>query len=138
MCESEPEKIVKLVIGLDEHYNFMNFADPAMPTRLKLDLTERCLLVFTLSDQLINAGWSFQRRPIEIDRDYGVNFSSFVWVPYGIDGEDSPRSRFKIIYECARMGEYTYSLLMMDSHGQLINLDPVIENGTGHIESSKA
>ena len=134
MSYSEPDKIIELVIGLDEHYNFMNFVDPAQPTRLKLDLTERSLLVFTLSNQLINAGWTFQGRPIEIDRDYGVNFSSFVWIPYGIDGDTSPRSRFKIIYECARMGEYTYSLLLTDSHGQHITLDPVIENGTGHID----
>jgi hypothetical protein len=133
MSEIEPDNIVEVVIGLDESYNFMNFVDPTRPTRLRMDLTERSLLVFTLSDQLIKAGWTFQRRPIEIDRDFGVNFSSFVWVPYGIDGDDAPRSRFKIIYECARMGEYTYSLLMMDAHGQLIDLDPVFENGTGHV-----
>lgn len=138
MSEPQPEKIVELVIGLDENYNFMNFADPAQPTRLRLDLTERCLLVFTLSDQLINAGWAFQRRPIEIDRDYGVNFSSFVWVQHSVGGVDAVRSCFKIIYECARLGEYTYSLFMIDSHGQLITLDPVIDNGTGHIEARKA
>lgn len=134
MSYSEPDKIIEVVIGLDEHYNFMNFIDPAQPTRLRMNLTERSLLVFTLSNQLINAGWSFQSRPIEIDRDYGANFSSFVWIPYGIDGGDSPHSRFKIIYECERMGEYTYSLLMNDSHGQHITLDPVIDNGTGHID----
>lgn len=134
MSYSEPDKIVEMVLGLDGNYNFMNYADPDQPKRLRLDLTERCLIVFTLSNQLVNAGWAFQSRPIEIDRDYGVNFSSFVWMPHEVDGGDAPRSRFKIVYECARMGEYTYSLLMVDSHGQRITLDPVIENGTGHIE----
>lgn len=134
MSYSEPDTVVELVIGLDEHYNFVNLIDPAEPTRLRLDLKERSLLVFTLSDQLVNAGWVFQSRPIEIDRDYGANFSSFVWLPNTVGGAEVPRSRFKIIYECARMGEYTYSLLMLDSHGQHITLDPVIENGTGHID----
>lgn len=133
MTEPTPAKVVELVIGLDERYTFMNFADPAQPTRLRLNLSERCELVFTLSDQLINAGWSFQRRPIEVARDFGVNFSSYVWMPHSIDGGDlAPRSRFKIIYECARMGEYSYTLFMLDSHGQKIDLDPDIENGTGH------
>lgn len=134
MTEPTPGKVVELVIGLDERYNFMNFVDPRRPKRLFLDLSERCELVFTLSDQLINAGWSFQRRPIEIQRDFGVNFSSYVWVPYSIDGGDlAPRSRFKVIYEDQRMGEYTYTLLMMDSHGQKIDLDPDIENGVGRV-----
>lgn len=134
MTESTPEKAVEIVLGLDEHYCFMNFIDPLRPKRLLLDLSERCELMFTLSDQLINAGWSFQRRPIEIQRDFGVNFSSYVWMPYSIDGGDlAHRSRFKIIYEDQRMGEYTYSLLMVDSRGQRICLDPDIENGVGHV-----
>lgn len=138
MSYIEPENIVEVVIGLDQNYNFMNFIDPAEPTRLRMDLKERSLLVFTLSDQLINAGWAFQSRPIEIDRDYGANFSSFVWLANTVGGAEAVRSSFKIIYECARMGEYTYSLLMVDAHGQHITLDPVIDNGTGHIESGKA
>ena len=134
MTEPVPEKVVEIVLGLDERYCFMNFIDPQRPRRLLLDLSERCELVFTLSDQLINAGWSFQRRPIEIQRDFGVNFSSYVWMPYSIDGGDpAHRSRFKIIYEDQRMGEYTYSLLMLDPRGQRICLDPDIENGAGHI-----
>lgn len=134
MTEPVPSKVVQLVIGLDDRYNFMNVIDPLRPTRLLLDLSERCELVFTLSDKLINAGWKFQARPIEIDRDYGVNFSSYVWVPYSIDGGDpAPRTRFKIIYEDLRMGTYSYSLFMTDSHGQRIDLDPDVENGTGVI-----
>ena len=133
MAEKLPEKIVELVIGFDERFNFVNYADPDNPVPLRLDLTERCELVFRLSDQLINAGWVFQRRPIEIDRDYGVNFSSFVWVPFDFDDRQHERVQFKMIYECARMGEYTYSLFMMDSMGQLIDLDPVFDNGTGRI-----
>jgi hypothetical protein len=134
MTEPVPSKIVQLVIGLDDRYNFMNVFDPARPTRLQLDLSERCELVFTLSDKLINAGWKFQARPIEIARDFGVNFSSYVWVPYSIDGGDpSPRTRFKIIYEDQRMGTYSYSLFMTDSHEQKICLDPDVENGTGTI-----
>jgi hypothetical protein len=134
MTEPVPSKVVQLVIGLDDRYNFMNVIDPLRPKRLLLDLSERCELVFTLSDQLINAGWKFQARPIEIDRDYGVNFSSYVWVQYSIDGGDpSPRTQFKIIYEDQRMGTYSYSLFMTDSHGQKIDLDPDVENGTGII-----
>lgn len=134
MTEPVPSKVVELVIGLDDRYNFMNVIDPLRPKRLLLDLSERCELVFTLCDDLINAGWKFQPRPIEIDRDYGVNFSSYVWLPYSIDGGDpSPRTRFKIIYEDQRMGTYTYSLFMTDSHGQKIDLDPDVENGTGTI-----
>ena len=134
MTEPTPSKVVELVIGLDDNFNFMNFLHPERPTRLSLDLSERCELVFTLSDQLINAGWKFQRRPIEFDRDYGVNFSSFVWIPYSIDGGDPlPRARFKAIYEDARMGEYTYSLFLLDGHDQKIDLDPDIDNGIGHV-----
>lgn len=133
MSQILPEKIVELVVGFDERFNFVNVANPDQPVPLRMDLTERCELVFRLSDQLIKAGWVFQRRPIEIDRDYGINFSSFVWVPFDFDGTKHAHVQFKIIYECARMGEYTYSLLMMDSIGQMINLDPVFDNGTGQI-----
>lgn len=133
MSQILPEKIVELVIGFDERFNFVNVANPDRPVPLRMDLTERCELVFRLSDQLIKAGWIFQRRPIEIDRDYGINFSSFVWVPFDFEGAKHAHVQFKIIYECARMGEYTYSLLMMDSIGQMINLDPVFDNGTGQI-----
>lgn len=134
MTEPSLGKVVEIVLGLDERYSFMNFIDPLRPKRLLLDLSDRCELVFTLIDQLINAGWSFQRRPIEIQRDFGVNFSSYVWMPYSIEGGDlAHRSRFKIIYEDQRMGEYTYSLLMLDSRGQRICLDPDIENGAGHV-----
>ncbi len=134
MTEPVPSKVVELVIGLDERFNFMNFKDPLRPNRLLLDLSERCELVFTLSDQLINAGWNFQTRPIEIARDFGVNFSSYVFVPYSIDGGDPvPHTRFKIIYEDVRMGTYSYSLYMTDSHGQKIDLDPDVENGTGRV-----
>jgi hypothetical protein len=133
MTEPTPDKVVELVIGLDPNFNFMNFYDPEAPTRLNLDLNERCELVFTLSDQLINAGWTFQSRPIEIARDFGVNFSSYVWLPWEHEGEPAPRSRFKIIYECARMGIYSYSLFMLDGQKQKIDLDPDIENGAGHV-----
>ena len=132
MTEPTPQKVVDLVIGLDENFNFMNYADPAKPTRLTMDLSERSLMVFTLSDQLIKAGWTFQRRPIEIQRDYGVNFSSYAWMEHHYEGKPAPFTRFKIIYECARMGIYTYSLMMSDSHGQKIDLDPDVENGMGH------
>jgi hypothetical protein len=133
MTEPKPGKVVEIVLGLDERYCFMNFADPDRPRPLFLDLSERCSLVFTLSDQLISAGWRFQRRPIEVQRDFGVNFSSYVWLPYSIDGgELAHRSRFKIIYEDQRIGMYTYSLLMVDPHGQRICLDPDIDNGAGH------
>ena len=133
MTEPTPDKVVELVIGIDDQFNFMNFVDRSNPTRLNLDLSERCELVFTLSDELLRVGWSFQSRPIEIARDFGVNFSSYVWIPHEYQGELMPHSRFKIIYECARMGIYTYSLFMLDGHKQKIDLDPDIENGAGRV-----
>jgi hypothetical protein len=117
---------------LDSNFNFVNVADPANPTRLKLDLSERCELVFTLSDQLVRAGWLFQERPIGFVDDYGVNFSSYIWVDHEFEGQLVPRTSFKIIFECLRMGIYTYSLFMTDSFGQNLDLDPKIENGAGH------
>ncbi len=133
--EPVPHKVVFVVVGMDENYCFMNVADPENPERLTLDLQERCELVFTLSDTLIEAGWTFQARPITIERDFGVNFSSYVWVPYTLPGEDEPsrHTRFKIIYECKRMGVYEYSLLMQDRFGQQINLDPDVDNGIGQV-----
>lgn len=134
MTEPTPRKVVELVIGFDDKFNFMNFADPEKPTRLKLDLSERCELVFLLSDQLVKAGWTFERRPIKIADDYGVNFSSYVWVTEWPGRPAIPeRTCFKIIYECARMGVYTYSLFMRDGHGQRIDLDPDVENGAGRV-----
>ena len=133
MTEPTPDKVVELVIGLDDRFNFMNYFNQDKPTRLNLDLSERCELVFTLSDQLLDAGWTFQNRPIEIARDFGVNFSSYVWVPYDFQGVILPRARFKIIYECARMGIYSYSLFMLDGHMQKVDLDPDIENGAGRV-----
>lgn len=133
MTEPTPTRIVELVIGIDDNLNFMNVVDPANPTRLSLDLSQRCELVFTLSDQLVSAGWTFQRVPIAINNDFGVNFSSYVWVANSFNHEVAPYTCFKIIYECNRIGEYTYSLFMTDSHGQHIDLDPKIENGTGTV-----
>ena len=133
MSDKEPKRIIEFVVGLDDRFNFVNVLDPAKPTPLRTQLTERSLLVFTLSDQLIKAGWIFQGRPIEVDRDYGVNFSSFVWVEHSCDDKPAPRSSFKMIYECARLGEYTYSLFLQDSMGQKLTLDPVFDNGTGHV-----
>lgn len=131
MTEPTPTRVVNLVVGITDTYNFMNVLNPAEPSPLSLDLSERCELIFTLSDTLINAGWTFQGRPITIKDDYGVNFSSYVWVTHSIGGEPAPHTRFKIIYECTRIGEYTYSLFMTDSSGQGIDLDPKITNGTG-------
>jgi hypothetical protein len=113
--------------------NFMNVLDPENPIPLALDLSSRCELVFRLSDSLIDAGWTFQRRPIVIKDDFGVNFSSYVWVTEWFGAQLPPRSCFKIIYECVRMGEYEYSLFMADSLDQQITLDPKITNGTGKV-----
>lgn len=128
-----PTKVVEIVLGLDGQFNFVNVVDPAHPVRLTLDLTERCELVFTLSDQLLAAGWAFQPRPIEFYDDFGVNFSSYYWVSHTFEGAPAAHSSFKIIYECIRMGIYTYSLYMRNGHGQYIDLDPKIENGAGTI-----
>lgn len=134
MTEPTPRKVVELVIGLDDKFNFMNFADKNNPTRLRLDLSERCELVFVLSDQLVKAGWTFQRRPIKVADDYGVNFSSYVWVTeWPGRATYAERTCFKIIYECARMGVYTYSLYMLDGLEQKIDLDPDVENGAGRV-----
>ncbi|PZR34155.1 MAG: hypothetical protein DI526_11215 [Caulobacter segnis] len=135
MTEHRPMKIVEIVIGIEgPRYNFLNYADPTDPKRLKLDLSERCELFFRYTDELMNEGWRFQARPIRIADDYGVNFSSYMWVDVLPDETElPPRSAFKIIYECNRMGIYTYSLFMLDPLGQKIDLDPDIENGTGRI-----
>lgn len=134
MTEPTPTTFVEIVIGINhcDNFNFMNVRDPANPVPLRLDLTERCELFFRLSDELIASGWKFQSRPIKVDNDYGVNFSSYLWVTTGPSGEALPaHTGFKIIYECARMGIYTYSLFMLDSLLQKITLDPDVENGTG-------
>ncbi|WP_165187038.1 hypothetical protein [Caulobacter soli] len=133
MTEPTPTKVVPLVIGITDGYNFMNVADPDNPTRLSLDLSERCVIVFRLSDTLVANGWTFQSLPFEVRNDYGINFSSYFWVPNVVGDEIYPYTQFKVIYECARMGIYDYSLFMTDSHGQSIDLDPKIENGTGRI-----
>jgi hypothetical protein len=101
MTEPTPVRVVELVVGITDNYNFMNVVDPANPTPLSLDLRERSELIFTLSDTLINAGWTFQRRPIVVKDDYGVNFSSFVWIPHCVTPNDppAPSTSFKIIYE---------------------------------------
>lgn len=136
MTEPTPTKIVPIVIGIDHMhgFNFLNYADPHNPVPLRLDLSERCELFFSLSDSLIQAGWKFQRRPIKVDDDYGVNFSSYMWVTEGLAKKTYPEhTAFKIIYECARMGIYTYSLFMLDALQQRIDLDPDVENGAGHL-----
>lgn len=133
MTEPTPTKVVQLVIGIADGFNFMNMIDPANPVRLTLDLSERCDLVFTLSDPLVRAGWTFQRLPILVRNDYGVNFSSYIWLDNIVDHKRMPSTKFKLVYECRRMGEYAYSLFMTDSHGQSIDLDPKIENGAGRI-----
>lgn len=131
--EDVPTIVKELVIGLVDDFNFMNVADPDNPIRLALDLSERCELVFTLSYDMVKAGWTFQRLPIEIRNDYGVNFSSYVWVENLLGDVSYGRTRFKIIYECCRMGEYEYTLYMNDRFGQSIALDPKIENGAGRV-----
>ena len=131
--ETPPTKTVDLVIGFDSDFNFMNFLQPDAPVRLALDLSERCELVFRLRDQMVLLGWTFQRLPIQMRNDYGTNFSSYVWLDNVIDGVSYEHTRFKIIYECARMGEYEYTLFMSDAHGQDIALDPKISNGAGRV-----
>lgn len=133
MKEPTPTRVVELVVGIADNLNFMNVLDPENPTPLSMDLSQRCELVFRLSDTLVDAGWKFQRRPISIKDDFGLNFSSYVWVTQWLGSPLPPRSCFKIIYECVRMGEYEYSLFMADSQDQHITLDPKIENGTGRV-----
>jgi hypothetical protein len=133
MTEPTPTKVFELVIGIADGFNFMNMIDPDNPVRLTLDLSERCDLVFTLSDTLVRAGWTFQRLPILVRNDYGVNFSSYIWLDNVVEETLVPNTKFKLVYECLRMGEYAYSLFMTDSHGQSIDLDPKIENGAGRI-----
>jgi hypothetical protein len=133
MTEPTPFHSRELLVGIADGINFMNVLDPENPTPLSLDLSHRCELVFRLSDTLLDAGWKFQRRPISIKDDFGVNFSSYVWVTQWL-GEPLPlHSCFKIIYECTRMGQYEYSLFMQDALDQQITLDPKIENGTGRV-----
>lgn len=134
MTEPVPTTYVEIVVGLDSDFNFMNVRNPACPIPLSMDLSQRQELYFRLSDQLIAKNWAFQRRPIHVDDDYGVNFSSWVWVTETPEGVALPtHTAFKIIYECTRMGIYTYSLFMLDGHKQKITLDPDVENGAGQI-----
>jgi hypothetical protein len=135
VTEPTPTKIVEIVIGIEGPlYNFLNYADQENPTRLTLDLTERCELFFRFTDELMHHGWRFQGRPIKIADDYGINFSSYMWVNQLPDGTIlPPHSAFKIIYECNRMGIYTYSLFMLDPLEQKLDLDPDVENGTGQL-----
>lgn len=128
---SPPEKTVYITVGFSDGMNFMNVYDPAKPTRLKLDLTERCIIEFTLSDQFLEAGWHFQSVPITFQNDWGFNFSSFYWQDNEYQGEVLPYSKFRVIYENERMGVFIYSLFMRDRLGQPIDLDPKIENGVG-------
>lgn len=135
MTEPTPTTYVEIVVGFDANFNFMNVVDPANPVPLSMPLNQRQELYFRLSNELIQAGWAFQRRPIHVDDDYGVNFSSWVWVtekPHG-GGTLPTHTGFKIIYECNRMGIYTYSLFMLDAHKQSITLDPDVENGSGMV-----
>jgi hypothetical protein len=66
-----------------------------------------------------------------VRNDYGVNFSSYMWADNIFEGEPAPETKFRIIFECSRYGQYEYSLLMLDRHKQKITLDPKIKNGTG-------
>lgn len=132
MSEPIPQRNVEIVIGLDESFSFVNKSGPSgEPLSLRLDLKDRSILSFSLDEKLLRAGWRFQRMPIEIRRDYGVNFSSHIWREHELDGKVVPFTKFDIIYECNRLGEYEYSLFLTDRHGQGIDLDPKIENGGG-------
>jgi len=134
MTEPTPSTYVEIVVGFDENFNFMNVKDKNNPIPLSMDLSQRQELYFRLSDELIQANWAFQRRPIQVNDDYGVNFSSYVWVTETPEGAPLPtHTAFKIIYECNRMGIYTYSLFMLDGHKQKIDLDPDVENGAGQV-----
>jgi hypothetical protein len=54
-----------------------------------------------------------------------------MWADNIFEGEPAPETKFRIIFECSRYGQYEYSLLMLDRHKQKITLDPKIKNGTG-------
>ena len=131
MPDPLPEDRLQIVLGLDETFSFVNRAAGDQSLELRLDLKERCILSFSLDEPLLRAGWRFQRMPIDIRRDYGVNFSSYMWRDLDLDGEPVAWSRFELIYECNRLGEYEYSLYLTDRHGQTIDLDPKIGNGGG-------
>jgi hypothetical protein len=131
MTESLP--IIELVVGIADNINFMNVLDPQNPVPLSLKLDGPSRLVFRLSDDLIGAGWTFQKRPIIFTDDFGINFSSYTWIELLYDVPQTPFTCFTITYEDNRVGEYIYSLYMTDSHKQNIILDPKIENGAGRV-----
>jgi hypothetical protein len=128
----EPDLVIDVVVGFDENYSFVDLANGA-PEPLDLDLKVPCVLQFRLSDDLLSKGWGFQPTPISFENDWGQNFSSYYWTKYVLPGADEPTpyAQFKVVYECKRMGVYLYSLFMHDALGQAIDLDPLIENGTG-------
>jgi len=128
----EPDLVIDIIVGFDGNLSFMDLA-PTPPEPLDLDLKQRCVLQFRLSDDLLSKGWGFQPTPISFENDWGQNFSSYYWTKYTPPGaeEPVPYSQFKVIYECKRMGIFVYSLFMHDALGQAIDLDPLIENGVG-------
>lgn len=131
MSNEWPAAESHIVVGLSESYNFMNYADPLNPTVLALSLNEPTTLVISLNETLIDSGWKFQETPFKVGPDYSVNFSSYSWLENTIEGEIVPHTKFRLVFECNRLGQYEYSLMFVDSHGQKIGLDPKIENGAG-------
>ena len=129
MTESLP--VFELVVGIADNVNFMNVLDPQNPVPLSMNLDAPSRLIFRLSDDLIAVDWTFQKRPIVFTDDFGINFSSYTWIEMLYDRPQKPFTCFTIVYEDNRVGEYIYSLYMMDSHKQNIILDPKIENGAG-------
>lgn len=131
MTQVWPELTQEIVLGLDPYFNFMNYVDPQNPVPLRLSVDEKITIVFTLSDQLVAAGWSFQDRPFVVGSDYSINFSSYEWLENTFEGAVAPRTKFRIVFECARLGIFEYTLMFVDRHQQKIALDPKIENGVG-------
>ena len=132
MAQTWPEATENVVIGLDDAFNFMNYADPSNPQTLRLTVKERSTIIFSFTEKLLNAGWSFQDPPFVVRNDYGVNFSSYTWVDNTFESEPAPDTKYKVVFECDRLGEYEYSIKMQDRHGQKITLDPKISNGAGY------
>lgn len=131
MTQVWPALTAEIVIGIDSTYNFMNYIDPENPVPLVLAVDEPTTIIFSLKDDLITSGWTFQDRPFVVGADYSINFSSYSWLDNSVGDVAAPKTKFRLVFQCARLGVYEYSLMFVDSHDQKIGLDPKIENGGG-------
>ena len=65
MTQVWPALTTEIVVGIDSTYNFMNYIDPENPVPLVLSLDQPTTIIFSLKDDLIDAGWMFPAYPVD-------------------------------------------------------------------------